>query len=280
MIEKKVARRYGLDDNKSNENEDTESGPNQSGQDAAGADGNERQPLLGRVEDDEDKYDISDNQSRIAKIITILPCLSNPSLLTSLFLTLVQALSYGSFDATVTTVSRELFGFDSLKAGVLFLPLGVMDLIFSPLAGWSVDRYGTKPASVLSYAFMVPILVLLRLPKAGGLDQIVFYAVLLGLAGIGLSGEGAPAIVEAGNVVRKYHEKNRDFFGENGPYAQLCGLNAMVYSLGLTVGPELAGELKVAIGYGNMNIVLAVISGVAAVLGWIYVGGKPKTLKR
>jgi len=46
------------------------------------------------------------------------------------------------------------------------------------------------------------------------------------------------------------------------------------------VGPELAGELKSAIGYGNMNIVLAVISAVTAVLSWVYIGGKPKVLRR
>ena len=280
VIEKRVAQRYGLEETKSNEDESRESGSSENQQDSEESEPNERQPLLGQVEHDEDEFKIAENQSKLTKTITILPCLKNPSLLTALFLTLVQALTFGSFDATVTTVSRELFGFDSLKAGLLFLPLGVMDLVLSPLAGWSVDRYGTKPSSVISYSLMTPVLVFLRLPHAGGLDQILFYSVLLALAGICLSGEGAPSIVEAGNVVRNYHEKNKDFFGETGPYAQLFGLNSMVFSLGLTLGPELAGELKTAIGYGNMNIVLAVISAIAAVLSWMYVGGKHKAIKR
>ena len=280
VIEKKVARRYGLDDANSTENHDTESSSNVDEQQTVATTNDERRPLLGQIEEDKDEFKISDNHSWIAKAIPILPCLSNPSLVTALYLAFAQAIFFGSFDATITTVSRELFGFDSLKAGVLFLPLGVMDLIFSPLAGWSVDRYGTKPASVLSYALMVPVLVLLRLPHAGGLDQVILYAVLLGLAGIGLSGQGAPAVVEAGAVVRKYHEANPDFFGENGPYAGLYGLNSMVYALGLTVGPELAGELKEVIGYGNMNIVLAVISAITAVLSWMYIGGKPKVVTK
>lgn len=280
VIEKKVARRYGLDDAKTNEGHDAESNLNGDEGQPETTVTHERQPLLGQIEEDEDEFKLADNQSWIARTIPILPCLANPSLLTALYCALIQAVSLGSFDATVTTVSRELFGFDSLKAGILFLPLGVMDLAFSPLAGWSIDRYGTKPASVLSYTLMVPVFILLRLPHAGGLHQIILYAVLLGFAGIGLSGEGAPAIVEAGTVVRKYHEKNPDFFGENGPYAQLYGLNSMVYSLGLTVGPELAGELKEAIGYGNMNIVLAVISAITAVLSWMYIGGRPKVITR
>jgi MFS family permease len=281
VIEKRVAKRYGFrDDAKSSEDENLESGSSENAQNSEEPEPSERQPLLGQVEHDEDEFKIAENPSSLTRTITILPCLKNPALVTALFLTLVQALTFGSFDATVTTVSRELFGFDSLKAGLLFLPLGVMDLVLSPLAGWSVDKYGTKPASVISYSLMTPVLVLLRLPHAGGLDQILFYAVLLALAGICLSGEGAPSIVEAGNVVRNYHERNPDFFGETGPYAQLFGLNSMIFNLGLTLGPELAGELTTAIGYGHMNIVLAVISAIAAVLSWVYVGGKPKAIKR
>jgi nitrate/nitrite transporter NarK len=280
MVEKKVARRYGLDVAKANENEDSESTPNESDQQTSSMEDGELQPLLGHVEDDEEKFKLSADQPWIARIIPILPCLASPALLTALYLALVQAIFIGSFDATVTTVSRDLFGFDSLKAGLLFLPEGMMDLVFGPLAGWSIDRYGTKPAAVLSYAFMVPVLVLLRLPHAGGLDQIILYGGLLCLAGVGLAGQGAPCVVEAEEVVRKYHEKNPGFFGDSAPYAQLYALNSMMFNLGLTVGPELAGELKSVIGYGNMNIVLAVISAVTAVLSWMYIGGKPKVLRR
>ena len=281
MIEKKVARRYGLDDAKANENEDPESTSNDDDdQQTSSTETDERQPLLGNVEDQEEEFKLSADQPWIARIVPILPCLANPALLTALWLALVQAIFLGSFDATVTTVARDLFGFDSLKAGLLFLPEGMMDLIFGPLAGWSIDRYGTKPAAVLSYAFMVPVLVLLRLPHAGGPDQIILYGGLLCLAGVGLAGQGAPSVVEAEEVVRKYHEKNPGFFGDSAPYAQLYALNSMMFNLGLTVGPELAGELKSAIGYGNMNIVLAVISAVTAALSWMYIGGKPKALRR
>lgn len=274
VIEKKVAKRYGLDDSKPDET--TTNSSNQSGD---GTD-SERQPLLGQTEDDEEDFKLPAEKPWVAKIMPILPLLSNLRLITALILTLVSALSIGSFDATVPIVSRELFGFDSLQAGLLFLPLGVMDLIVGPVTGWSVDRFGTKPASVISFAAMVPIFVALRFPHAGGTDQIALYVVLLALTGCAISGQGSPAIVEAGTIVGKYHEKNKEYFGENGPYAQLYALNSMVYNLGLVVGPELAGELKTAIGYGNMNAVLAVVSGITAVLGWVYIGGKPKVLSR
>lgn len=280
VIEKKVARRYGpgnpervgdLDAATSRDLDgEAEEQPNDQS--------DEEQPLLGGK--DEPNFKLSEDQPAIARKITILPCLANPRLLTALLVAFIQALLLGSFDATVPTTAQDLFGLDSLEAGLLFLPLGAFDLVVGPLAGWFVDRYGTKPGAVLGYTFLVPVLVLLRLPHEGGNDQILLYSGLLALSGIGLAVIGAPSIVEAGSVVQKYYEANPDFFGEQGPYAQLYGLNSMVFSLGLTIGPALAGELKQSLGYGNMNIVLAGLSFSTAVLCFVWLGGKPKFLTR
>jgi len=280
VIEKKVARKYEAKD--PNSVSDLDTTPNhQQDEGHDGEQGNdEEQPLLGSKEDDTAAFKLSENQPKIARLIPILPCLADPRLLTAFLVAFIQATLLGNFDATIPTVGEELFNFDSLKAGILFLPLGVFDFILGPVFGWCVDRFGPKPVAVLSYAYLVPILVLLRLPHEGGKDQMILYGGLLALCGIGLAGIGAPSIVEAGAVVQKYYEANPDFFGEDGPYAQLYGLNSMVFSAGLTLGPELAGELKQAIGYGNMNAVLAGICALTALLSFVYIGGKPKMLKR
>ena len=282
VIEKKVAKRYDAQDPDSVNDLNTTSSREQDGGESGQRDGDqengEEEPLLGRKEKQE--FKIPDNQPWIARKVPILPCLKDARLATAFLIAFVLAVLLGSFDATVPIVGEELFDFDSLKAGLLFLPLGVFDLILGPIAGWAVDKYGTKPAAVIGYTCLVPVLVLLRLPHAGGKDQMILYGSLLGLCGMGLAVVGAPTIVEAGAVVQKYYEANPDFFGENGPYAQLYGLNSMVFSLGLTVGPELAGELKQSIGYGNMNAVLAALSLVTAVLCFVWIGGKPKMLQR
>ncbi|KAF4555472.1 MFS-type transporter-like protein 34 [Elsinoe fawcettii] len=279
VIEKKVAKRYEDNDPNSINNSTTPSDRQDGGE--GGHDGDEQdeeEPLLGKKE--EQNWKLSDDQPSIARKITILPLLSDPRLLTAFLVAFVQALLLGNFDATVPTTGQELFGFDSLKAGLLFLPLGAFDLVVGPLAGWFVDKYGTKPGAVFGYGYLVPVLILLRLPHEGGKDQIILYGGLLALSGIGLALIGAPSIVEAGSVVQKYYEANPDFFGEQGPYAQLYGLNSMVFSAGLAVGPELAGELKQKIGYGNMNIVLAAISFATAALCFVFLGGKPKFVTR
>lgn len=282
VIEKKVARRYGPEDPGRASDPDVTASRRRDGIEEAGGppddQADEEQPLLGKKERQD--FKLSKDQPAIARKITILPLLTDPRLLTAFLVAFVQALLLGSFDATVPTTAQELFGLGSLKAGLLFLPLGAFDLVVGPLAGWFVDRYGTKPGAVLGYAFLVPTLVLLRLPHEGGMDQILLYGGLLGLCGIGLAVIGAPSIVEAGSVVQKYYEANPDFFGGQGPYAQLYGLNSMVFSLGLTAGPALAGELKQSLGYGNMNIVLAAVSFATAVLSFIWLGGKPRLFTR
>ena len=53
----------------------------------------------------------------------------------------------------------------------------------------------------------------------------------------------------------------------------------MVFSLGLTVGPLLSGSLKDAVGYGNMNLFIAALCLVIAMLSFIYIGGKPRILR-
>lgn len=192
----------------------------------------------------------------------------------------MQATLLGTFDATIPTVAQDYFGFSSLEGGLLFMALVLPYLVLGPLAGWAVDKYGPKPAAVIGFGYLVPVLILLRLVQPGGKPQIIIYCALLALCGTGMAVIGSPSIVEAAYVVQMYHKANPDFFGEQGPYAQLYSINSMVFSLGLTVGPLVSGLLRGAIGYGNMNLVVALLCLITAVLSFIYVGGKPKIMKK
>jgi MFS family permease len=236
----------------------------------------EEAPLLQKAE--ADYYTIPPNQNKLIKALPIIYCLSSPRLLTALLLAFMQALIVGTFDATVPTEAQSLFDFSSLTSGLLFIALDIPYLVFGPLAGWAVDRYGPKPASVFGFGYLAPVLILLRLPHAGGKDQIIFLCGLLALCGVGMGVIGSPSIVEASNVVQKFDKANGEVFGDNGPYAQLYGLNSLVFSAGLTVGPILWGSLRDSIGYGNMYLVVACLSGITALLSFVFVGGKPRML--
>ena len=273
LIEKKVAARYTESkDTHENQGDDIDGGDD-------GQEGNEEEPLLGK-KDELESYKVPPEQPKPVRAFPLLYCLSNPRLLTALLLAFVQATLLSTFDATVPTVAEKLFGFDSLKAGLLFIALVLPYLLLGPIAGWAVDRYGPKPAAVLGFGYLVPMLVLLRLVSSGGKKQIIIYCALLALNGLGLAIIGSPSIVEASFVVQQYDKANPEFFGANGPYAQLYGINSMVFSAGLTLGPLLSGGLKESIGYGNMNIVIAALCAVTASLSFIFVGGKPKMLRK
>ncbi|KAK6063206.1 vesicular amine transporter [Seiridium cupressi] len=278
MIEKKTAAKYdsSLVDGATNPREhDTR------GEDGTAEEAGEGDALLPRKEDE--TYKIKHEPGRLVRSIPILYCLRNPRLLMAFALSLVQATLLALFDATVPTEAQTLFGFNSLKAGLLFIALDVPYLILGPAAGWAVDKYGTKPAAVIGFAWLVPVLVLLRLPTEDletGTKNIILYCATLALNGVGLAVIGSPSFVEASEVVQKYDKANPEFFGANGPYAQLYGFSSLFFCTGLTIGPVLGGALKDSIGYGNANAVFAAIAAVSAILSFFFIGGKPKLLQR
>ncbi|KAF2855640.1 MFS general substrate transporter [Plenodomus tracheiphilus IPT5] len=267
MIEKKAAADY-------EEPSSSSSDPSLHGS----LDDNEQRPLLPKTLPNEDRYRLARPTNRFTRTVPILLLLRDSGLLTAIWIGFMQSMLLGAFDATVPLVAHEQFGFDSLKAGLLFLPLGISDLCLGPVFGWGIDRYGTKLFSVLGFSWLIPMLVLLRLPVepsiAGRLDiehLIALYSSVLALNGVGLAIINSPAIVEAGSVVEKYANANTDIF-EQAPWAQLYGINSMVFSAGLTVGPLLAGLLRESIGYGSMNALLAGMCGFTALLSALFIG--------
>ena len=281
IIEKKTAAKYKDSSEEEEAEEEPSDGhaPESEHQDTEnGNEANEEDPLIQKEESQE--YKIPPSQPKVIRSLPILYCLKNPRLLTALLLAFAQATLLATFDATVPTEAQQLFNFDSLSAGLLFIALVLPYLILGPLAGWTVDRYGPKPAAVIGFGYLVPVLILLRLARPGGTSQIIIYCALLALCGLGMGIIGSPSIVEASYVVSKYDSSNPDVYGPNGPYAQLYGINSMIFSAGLAVGPLISGALKDAVGYGNMNIAAAGLCLVTAILSFVYVGGKPAMLRR
>lgn len=73
-------------------------------------------------------------------------CLKDPALLTASLVAFVQASLLGSFDSTVPTAAQELFYFDSLKVGLLFIALDTPYLILGLLpAGLSIAMAQSPP---------------------------------------------------------------------------------------------------------------------------------------
>jgi MFS family permease len=265
VIEKKVAAKFGV---KYDEEEDAEAG--------------EDSPLLANNQEESlEQWKIPKDQPSWICKFPLLYCFRNPRMLVAQLVAFMQATLMAVFDTTIPTETQDLFHFDSLKAGLLFTPLVLPYLLFGPLAGKGVDKYGPKLAASIGFGFLVIPLVLLRLPHEGGNGEIAKFGVFLAMCGCGCALISAPSIVEASFVVEQYYKANREFFGDEGPYAQLYAINSMVFSAGLTLGPLISGGLRDTIGFGNMNAVVAGLCAVVSVLSYVYLGGASlKTLKR
>jgi MFS family permease len=265
MIEKKTAARY---------HEDITSLQPESSTGEA----DENTPLISQSDSARDlgAYEVPPPKSWIAQKMPIVMTFRNPALLTAFYITFAQAFLLGCYDSTIPLVALEYYNFDSLKSGLLFLALGVPGMITGPIAGWTTDKYGARVVAVVGFLYLVPTHILLRIPQPGGTHQVIIFAVILAFTSIGNSIIDSPALVEAGLIVERFHKANPMLFGETGPYAQLYGINSMMFSLGITVGPIVAGALKDTIGYGNMNAVMAALCASAAALSWLYLGTEPR----
>ncbi|KUJ19597.1 MFS transporter-like protein [Mollisia scopiformis] len=267
IIEKKAAKKYGCDEQEGEERDE---------------EADESTALLSNgltKNENLEEWKIGKDQPFWIRKLPILYCLGNKRLLTAQLVAFIQATLLGTFDATIPTEAQDLWDFDSLKAGLLFVPQVLPYLLLGPICGKGVDKYGARLAAGIGLAYITIPLILLRIPQPGGTAEIVKYCVLLALTGLGLALISAPSIVEASYVIEQYHKANKDFFGENGPYAQLYAINSMCFSLGLTFGPLLAGSLRDSIGYGNMNAVIAGLCAVVSVLSFMFLGKIPKVVE-
>ncbi|KAJ2976168.1 hypothetical protein NUW58_g8158 [Xylaria curta] len=274
VVEEKTAARYSESAQGDRRNSRQLGSRPDEGSEEAVHDASEEDPLLPKQDDE--AYKIMEPPSRLVTNFPILVCFRSPRLFMSFCLAFVQASLLAVYDATIPTEAQSLFQFSPLKAGLLFIALDVPYLLLGPVAGWAVDRYGTKLAAVVGFGWMAPMLVLLRLPSDELLPKpknIILYCALLALNGIGLAVIGSPSVVEASDVVQKYDRANPGLFGKNGPYAQLYGFNSLFFCAGLTTGPIVAGALKDSIGYGNMNLMFAILSAITAVLSFVVRGG-------
>ena len=215
-------------------------------------------------------YVISPNQSWIIELCPVLFCFKKIRMITASWITLVHATLLGTLDATVPLIGEQFYNFNSLQTGLLLLPILIPILLFGPVAGWLMDRKGSRFLVILGFGLLVPILASLRMAQPGGISAVLVYCILLALCGSCLAFTSPPALVESTVVVDKYFKANPNMFGPNGPYAQISGISGMLYNAGTALGALLAGGLKESIGYGNINLALAALAFVTALLGTVF----------
>lgn len=204
----------------------------------------------------------------------VIILLSSRRLLSALYCALVQSALLTAWDAVLPLRVSKLFGWQSLGAGLIFLPL-VLPSFIAPLVGAFSDKYGARLPTTIGFLLSMPSLVLLRIVDHGGKKQVVILCVLLTLLGTALTIVMTPLLAEITYILNAKERHHPGLFGEKGAYAQAYGLFNCAFAGGMLVGPLWAGFVVEKSGWGTMCLslgVLAVVSSVPAFLltnGWI-----------
>ena len=208
--------------------------------------------------------------SRLPPVVTLL---ASRRLDAALFGCLVQAALLTSFDSILPLYMRDIFGWNSIGAGLIFLPLTIPSFC-GPLIGWVSDKYGCRWPATIGFVLAVPPLILLRLVKHDSMGQKVLICALLAVIGFTLTIVLVPIMAEITYAVEaKAAKLPPGSFGKGGAVAQGYGLFNMAFAGGSLAGPLLAGLVRERAGWGTTTLVLGCVSAFAAVPTLIWGGG-------
>lgn len=215
------------------------------------------------------------------RLPAVIYLLSSRRVLSAIWCCMVQSAFLTSFDSILPLFVRDTFNWDSLGAGLIFLPIVVVSFL-GPLVGWACDRVGPRWFATAGFTACCPVLILLRLVHDNTLQQKVLLCALLALFGLTQTVVLTPMMAEITYAVdAKAQTRPPGFFGKNGAYAQAYSLFNMAWAAGSMVGPLLAGLVNQRAGWGVTTMILGIVSIVTAIPAVIWTGGSVrKELRR
>ncbi|KAI4216466.1 MAG: hypothetical protein LQ351_000955 [Letrouitia transgressa] len=202
----------------------------------------------------------------------VLTLLASRRLLFAIYCSLVQSILLTAWDAVLPLYVNKLFGWHSLGAGLIFLPV-VLPSFLSPLVGAFSDKYGARLPACIGFVITTPFVILLRLVNHSGVEQVVLLCALLALVGTGLTIVLTPVLAEFSYIVGTKEKKHPGLFGEKGAYAQAYGLFNCAFAGGMLVGPLWAGTVVQREGWAMMCLTLGILSLVSAIPAGLFIGG-------
>lgn len=292
LIEKKVAIRWQKPDDVQHESKEQEIHGEKSATEAKIAHDTERaasttldQPprstapaagvALEPVSKDENEREVrqAPGPAWTQRLPPILLLLSSRRLLAALWGCLMQASLLTSFDSTLPIFVRNTFGWNSIGAGLIFLPI-VLPSLIGPWIGKLSDRYGPRWLATGGFVLATPVLILLRFVSYDSLRQKVLLCALLFLLGATLNLVLTPLMAEVTYAVEATTAKRpTNFLGKKGAYAQAYALFNMAFAGGCLVGPLVGGLVNQRAGWGATTLTLGCLSAFSALPTVIWTGG-------
>ncbi|ODQ63230.1 MFS general substrate transporter, partial [Nadsonia fulvescens var. elongata DSM 6958] len=206
------------------------------------------------------------------KIPTFIYLLKYPRISVGALQSIAMAWVLGSLDATLTIHLNELFHYNSLNSGLVFLSLAIPSFA-GPLVGLFVDKYGPRIPVTLGLVLTFVFMVLLRLPTFHSAGQVVLMCAMLFCLGLSQAFIIGPSMADVGTSVAKEEAKIPGRFGEGKGFAQVYGLYNVGYSVGSLVGPQIAGRVKESRGWGMSTISTGLVCLIVAIPSVLITGG-------
>lgn len=203
----------------------------------------------------------------------VLSLLASGRLLSAAWCVFAQSVILTSWDAVIPLRVADVFGWTSLGAGLIFLPLTIPSFV-APAIGVCSDKRGPRFPIFLGFVIGTPALVLLRLVSHSDVRQIVLLCVLLTVLGVAYTLVITPLLAEFTYAVDAEEKKRGEgCFGDIGAYAQAYGLFMTAFAGGMLVGPLWGGLIELSAGWGTMSWTLGLLSAVSAVPAGLITGG-------
>ncbi|KAH8720400.1 putative MFS-type transporter C18.02 [Beauveria bassiana] len=203
----------------------------------------------------------------------MLGLLKKRRMLCALFGVIIQSATQTSFDAIMPLQVHDVFHWNAIGGGLIFLPI-VLPTFLGPLFGGLSDKYGPRWFTAGGFLFSVPFFVCFRFVTENTINHKVMLCGLLVAIGLGEALQVAPLMAEISWAA----EEGRDDAGEEAatvPYAQAYALYNISFAAGAIVGPLLSGMVRKSAGFGTVGWCLALINGFAALVMLNWVGGAP-----
>ncbi|KAG9764462.1 MFS general substrate transporter, partial [Aureobasidium melanogenum] len=208
----------------------------------------------------------------------ILALLLSPRLAADLLGCLIQAILFTSLEAVLPLQLQESFHWDSLEAGLAYLPLTLPALI-SPLVGWLTDRYQARLPCVVGFGLAALSFASLRFVTDDTLDNKIVFCCLVTVIGSALTLVLIPLMADITRTVEQMESSYQLGSCSGGAYGQAYALFNMAYAAGSAIGPLLAGFLRVRTDWAATTLTLACLSGASVVPIALWAGAWGQTMR-
>ncbi|KAK0262670.1 hypothetical protein LTR01_007082 [Friedmanniomyces endolithicus] len=213
----------------------------------------------------------SGKQSR-SRLPPLLRLLLSWRFLSALWGGFAYATILAGFQAVLPLRLNDIFGWDSVGGGLIFVPLVAPGLL-GPLIGALADRFGHRWFATAGFVGLCPALILLRLIEHDTLAQKAVLCVLLGVVGLCGTCLLEPLIAEITYLGGGQESDNGGASVKVRSYAQAYALFNVAWELGDTAGPLVAGLMVDSLGWDTMSLTLGVLAGISAVTTALWCGG-------